>query len=76
MNALERYDYLEKRFSPGMSRVQEVLSRKQFHLILNLERFRSVRTENEFSLILFEIGKEQKKDNFRQFIKVLHERMR
>lgn len=76
MEGLNRYDYYEKRFSTKTRYKHEVLSQREFHIAMNLERLRSDRHEQEFSLILFEIRNEDNQKMTRQFISILHERMR
>lgn len=53
MEGLKRYEYYKKRFTKKTQHKHEVLTQKEFHVALNLERLRSDRHEQAFSLILF-----------------------
>jgi lipopolysaccharide/colanic/teichoic acid biosynthesis glycosyltransferase len=76
MEGLKRYDYYEKRFSKKSRHKQEFLSQEEFHTALNLERLRSDRHEQEFSLVLFEIRRDDNPKMIRQCISIFHKRMR
>lgn len=76
MEGLNRYDYFDKRFSTKIQFAHEIIESKDFHIALNLERLRSDRNEQEFSLILFEINKDDNPKMITEFISIIHKRMR